>query len=160
MTEKAERPLLLLVDDDPLIVETLSYALDDEFEILSADSRPQALERLRAAPVRPALALVDLGLPPHPHRPDEGFALIGELFAFNPQMRVLVLSGQSGRGNIQHALTLGAVDFVAKPCEAGLLRSRLRHQLGCRSRGAGRVAALGRSNRWAARAAPWPPCAR
>ncbi|MGR8921243.1 MAG: sigma-54-dependent transcriptional regulator, partial [Gammaproteobacteria bacterium] len=61
--------------------------------------------------------------------PEEGFRLIGELFAFNRHMKVLVLSGQSERGNIQHALTLGAVDFVPKPCDAALLKSRLRHQL-------------------------------
>ena len=42
---------------------------------------------------------------------------------------ILVLSGQSDRSNIQHALTLGAVDFVPKPCEADLLRARLNHQL-------------------------------
>ncbi|MEX2480827.1 MAG: sigma-54 dependent transcriptional regulator [Gammaproteobacteria bacterium] len=129
MSEHGARPLLLLVDDDELIVDALVYALDGEFEVLTAASRNEALTILREATDVPALALIDLGLPPHPHRPDQGFALIGELFAFNPQMKVLVLSGQSERGNIQHALTLGAVDFVAKPCDAALLKSRLRHQL-------------------------------
>ena len=55
--------------------------------------------------------------------------MIQELLAFNRRMKILVLSGQSERANIQHALTLGAVDFVPKPCDAELLRSRLRHQL-------------------------------
>ncbi|MCB1746861.1 MAG: sigma-54-dependent Fis family transcriptional regulator [Gammaproteobacteria bacterium] len=129
VTGTGERPLLLLVDDDELIVDALGFALGDEFDLLTAGSRQAAVETLRAAPRQPALALVDLGLPPLPHHPDEGFALIGELFAFNPHMKVLVLSGQNERGNIQHALTLGAVDFVAKPCDAELLRARLRHQL-------------------------------
>ena len=129
MSEPGVRPLLLLVDDDELIVETLVYALDDDFEVITADSRARAVAVLRESATMPVLALVDLGLPPEPHRPDQGFALIGELFAFNPHMKILVLSGQSERGNIQHALTLGAVDFVAKPCDAALLKSRLRHQL-------------------------------
>ena len=130
MSEQASpRPLLLLVDDDALIVETLSFALADEFEVIEADSRASARKRLQGLREIPNLALVDLGLPPTPHTPDEGFALIGELFAFNHAMKVLVLSGQDERGNIQHALTLGAVDFVRKPCDAELLKTRLRHQL-------------------------------
>ncbi|MGE0485205.1 MAG: sigma-54-dependent transcriptional regulator [Gammaproteobacteria bacterium] len=129
MTATTVRPLLLLVDDDELIVDALGFALDEDFDLLTAGSRAAAIEALRSAARPPDLALVDLGLPPAPHHPDEGFALVGELFAFNPHMKVLVLSGQNERGNIQHALTLGAVDFVAKPCDAELLRARLRHQL-------------------------------
>jgi len=74
------------------------------------------------------IALVDLGLPPFPHKPDEGFALIRELITKNPNIKILVLSGQDNDVNIQHALTLGAVDFVAKPADPDLLLSRLQHQ--------------------------------
>ena len=123
------RALLLLVDDDELIVDTLSFVLADEFEVVSAATRPAARALLRNTARAPQLALIDLGLPPAPHAASEGFALIGELFAFNPAMKVLVLSGQDERRNIQHALTLGAVDFVPKPCEPALLRARLKHQL-------------------------------
>jgi len=128
-TPSPQRALLLLVDDDELIVDALGFVLGDEFEILSAANRADARELLRKTKRAPQLALVDLGLPPEPHGPSEGFALIGELFAFNPAMKVLVLSGQDERRNIQHALTLGAVDFVPKPCEPALLRARLNHQL-------------------------------
>lgn len=129
MPEAESLPQLLLVDDDELIVESLEFALSQSFTVVTAANRLAAHAVLRetAAPV--PLALVDLGLPPTPHLPEEGFRLIGELFAFNPQMKVLVLSGQNERSNIQHALTLGAVDFVPKPCDAALLETRLRHQL-------------------------------
>ena len=130
MVEAAtDRALLLLVDDDELIVEALGYVLADDFDIISAPTRAAARQLLQRAARPPQLALIDLGLPPTPHSPAEGFALIEELFAFNRTMKVLVLSGQDERGNIQHALTLGAVDFVAKPCDPQLLRARLRHQL-------------------------------
>ena len=46
----------------------------------------------------------------------------------NPEARVVVLSGQNDQANIQHALTLGAVDFVAKPCDGHVLHGRLSHQ--------------------------------
>jgi len=95
--------------------------------VTTAESRGQALERLNALDSVPSLALIDLGLPPYPHKPEEGFALIRELLSLSPNMKVLVLSGQDNDVNIQHALTVGAVDFIAKPAEPDLLISRLRH---------------------------------
>jgi two-component system nitrogen regulation response regulator GlnG len=123
------RATLLLVDDDELIADTLSFALAADFEVVTATTRMQAREALLRAAQPPSVALVDLGLPPSPHQPHEGFALIEDLLAFDHGLKVLVLSGQDERGNVQHALTLGAVDFVAKPCDPELLRARLRHQL-------------------------------
>lgn len=122
------RPALLLVDDDPLIVESLSLVLQDQYLVYTAESRPACRELIRTLEPVPSLALVDLGLPPLPHNPDEGFQLINELTSYNPSMKILVLSGQSEQENIQHALTLGAVDFVPKPCDMMLLKARLEHQ--------------------------------
>ena len=124
-----ERPGLLLVDDDPLIVESLALALDDDYSVQTAATRDKTKSLLQTAEDQPSVALVDLGLPPTPHAPDEGFALINELLAFNRQIRILVLSGQSERENIQHALTIGAVDFIPKPCDVSLLKARLQHQI-------------------------------
>lgn len=124
-----DRPGLILVDDDPLIAESLSFVLKPQFAVHVAPNRTQAKALMQDLPATPALALVDLGLPPTPHLPDEGFTLIRELLAFKPAMKILVLSGQSKPANIRHALTLGAVDFVPKPCDAELLRARLQHQL-------------------------------
>lgn len=122
-------PQLLLIDDDPLIIESLGFVLQESFEILTAGTRKEAKHLLQKQSMPPSLALVDLGLPPTPHSPEEGFTLISELLAFNPTMKILVLSGQSKRINIQHAMTLGAVDFVPKPCDVHLLKTRLQHQL-------------------------------
>ncbi|MCK4834650.1 MAG: sigma-54-dependent Fis family transcriptional regulator [Gammaproteobacteria bacterium] len=118
---------LLLVDDDPLILEGLGFMLRKQYKMITAESRPQALERVNQADELPSLALIDLGLPPYPHKPDEGFALIRELLSLQPNMKVLVLSGQDNDVNIQHALTIGAVDFIAKPAEPELLLARLQH---------------------------------
>ncbi len=121
----AERPALLIVDDDPLITEALSYFLGRDFLIVSADSRGAAIAALRQSAAPPPLALVDLGLPPYPHRPDEGFALIADLLAHSPEMRIFVLSGQDETSNARHARTLGALEFIAKPAEPAQLRETL-----------------------------------
>ena len=107
---------LLIVDDDPLIREGLAISLGDEFKIYQAESRTAAIAILRKLPHPPQLALVDLGLPPTPHRPDEGFQLVAELLAHAPEIKIFVLSGQSELGNARHARAMGAIDFIAKPC--------------------------------------------
>ena len=73
------KPDLLIVDDDPLISDTLEFVLSRDFHVHAAASRQQARSVLRQLTAPPPLALIDLGLPPSPHRPDEGFQLITEL---------------------------------------------------------------------------------
>jgi DNA-binding NtrC family response regulator len=125
----ARLPSLLIVDDDPLIREALQLSLADSFDVRVAENRASAIGLLREMPDRPQLALVDLGLPPTPHRPDEGFHLIAELLAHSPDIKILVLSGQNEESNARHARTLGACDFVAKPCSPDRIRKLLRDAL-------------------------------
>jgi DNA-binding NtrC family response regulator len=122
-------PALLIVDDDPLIRDSLRLILADEFDIHLAEDRPQAIRLLRDMAAPPQLALVDLGLPPTPHRPEEGFRLITELLAHAPNIKVITLSGQNEESNARHARTLGAIEFVAKPCGPETLRALLRDAL-------------------------------
>ena len=123
------KPDLLIVDDDPLISDTLNFVLATDFTVHVADSRQHARTLLRQLERPPQLALIDLGLPPTPHRPDEGFRLVAELIAHSPEIKIVVLSGQNDETNARHARTLGAVDFVQKPCELDTLKQLLRRAL-------------------------------
>jgi len=125
----AQLPVLIIIDDDPLITDTLHYVLSRYFDVYVAESRAQAKSLLRQLESPPSLALVDLGLPPVPHKPDEGFKMIGELLAHSPTMKILVLSGQNEDVNVKHALAMGAVDFIPKPCEVERLRELLQNAL-------------------------------
>jgi DNA-binding NtrC family response regulator len=118
----AAKPTLLIVDDDPLITDTLAFALGTDYEVLTVDSRQHAIELLRQLPGAPSLALVDLGLPPTPHSPEEGFRLIGDLLAHAPAMKIFVLSGQNDAANARHARALGAWEFIAKPSDPVALK--------------------------------------
>jgi len=124
-----DKPTLLVVDDDPLITDSLAYALGNDFKVMVSGSRRHAVNLVRELDTPPQLALVDLGLPPVPHRPDEGFQLVADLLAHSPEMKILVLSGQNDAANARHARTLGATDFVAKPCNAESLKKLLLHAL-------------------------------
>ena len=116
------KPSLLVVDDDPLITDTLAFALGTDYEVLAVQSRQHAIELLRQLGQAPQLALVDLGLPPTPHSPDEGFRLIADLLAHAPDMKIFVLSGQNEAANARHARALGAWEFIAKPSDPVALK--------------------------------------
>ena len=122
---KSHKPGLLIVDDDPLIVDTLSFVLAADFDVHASSSRETCIAQLRDLPEPPPLALIDLGLPPRPHRPDEGFALIAELLAHSPDMKIFVLSGQNDESNARHARAIGATEFVAKPADPAAIRRLL-----------------------------------
>jgi DNA-binding NtrC family response regulator len=122
LADGAGKPALLLVDDDPLITDTLAFALGPDYEVLAVESREAAIDLVRQLPQAPQLALVDLGLPPTPHAPDEGFRLIGDLLAHSPAMKIFVLSGQHDAANARHARALGAWEFIAKPTDPPTLK--------------------------------------
>jgi DNA-binding NtrC family response regulator len=129
--QPAHKPLprLLVVDDDPLITETLAFALGTDYEVLACDSRGNAIDLVRQLPEAPPLALVDLGLPPTPHAPEEGLQLIADLLAHAPHMKIFVLSGQNDAANARHARALGAWEFIAKPADPAVLRRVLARAL-------------------------------
>jgi len=123
-----KKPRLLLVDDDALIAESLAFALAGDYDVTRAGDRAGAVTALRGGLV-PDLALIDLGLPPVTHLPNEGFKLIGDLLAHAPGVRILVLTGQNEESNARRARALGAVELVPKPCEPAALRKILARAL-------------------------------
>ena len=125
----ALRPVLMIIDDDPLITDTLHFVLSKYFEVCVAESYAQLKSLLQQLESPPALALVDLGLPPSPHTPEEGFKAIAALLAHSPTIKIHVLSGQSDDVNVKRALSLGAVDFIAKPCDVDKLKDMLLNAL-------------------------------
>jgi two-component system nitrogen regulation response regulator GlnG len=131
LTASPSKPELLIVDDDPLIADSLGYFLGRDYLVSTAATRAEAVELLRQGK-SPALALIDLGLPPTPHRPDEGFGLIADILAHAPATRIVVLSGQSDELNARRARALGATEFVAKPADPDYLRQLLRRVLSFR----------------------------
>jgi DNA-binding NtrC family response regulator len=119
------KPSLLVVDDDPLITDTLAFALGAQYTVYTCESRAHAIELLRQLEAPPPLALVDLGLPPAPHAPEEGFRLVADLLAHSPRMKIFVLSGQNDAANARHARALGAWEFIAKPVDPASLARAL-----------------------------------
>lgn len=116
MTDKL-RPLLI-VEDDPALQKQIRWAFD-QYETLPAEDRESALVQLRRH--APPVVTMDLGLPPEPDSPTEGFKLLEQILVAAPDTKVIVLTGQNDRVNALRAVALGAYDFFAKPFEPELL---------------------------------------
>jgi two-component system, NtrC family, response regulator len=106
---------LLVVEDDESIRTQLKYALRDEYALLFAGSRGEALAALREGP--PDLISLDLGLPPSPDTAEEGLQALEEILRLAPGTKVMVVTGNGDRENALRAIRLGAFDYYAKPIE-------------------------------------------
>lgn len=124
-----KKPTLLLVDDDAIITDSLEYVLSEEYDVERASDRSSSFALIDNMVDSPTLALVDLGLPPNTHRPDEGLAVIRKISQKHPSTRVLVLSGQDNKKHLFQAKEDGAVDFISKPCDIAEIKLRLKKQI-------------------------------
>src|ERR1700677_1144490 len=108
-------PKLLIVEDDEEIRIHMKWALGKDYEILLVENRPAAIETFRT--MRPAMVLLDLGLPPQPASPVEGLAALSELLAMDRLAKVIIVSGQGEKEVALQAVGSGAYDFLCKPIE-------------------------------------------
>ncbi|MCK6432976.1 MAG: PEP-CTERM-box response regulator transcription factor [Burkholderiaceae bacterium] len=114
----AANPTLLIVEDDLALQKQIKWSLD-RYDAVTAKDREEALVQFRR--FQPAVVTMDLGLPPDPDSVSEGFRLLEQLLDVDPNVKVIVLTGQNDQANALRAIALGAYDFFAKPFEPELL---------------------------------------
>ncbi len=117
MTSEKARSLLI-VEDDLALQKQIKWSLD-RFDSVTAQDRESALSQLRKS--APAVVTMDLGLPPDADSVSEGFRLLEQIMAFDPDIKVIVLTGQNDQANALRAVAMGAYDFLANPFEPELL---------------------------------------
>ena len=102
-------PVVLVVDDEEGIRETLSGIFEDEgCSVVTANSGEEALDLLKEQ--NPDLILLDIWLPGI-----DGIKILEEIKVLRPDLPVIMISGH---GNIELAVKatrLGAYDFLEKP---------------------------------------------
>ena len=117
-------PKLLIVDDDEEIRTQMKWALAQDYEVLLAEDRASAVEFFKFD--RPAVVLMDLGLPPQPNNPEEGLAAMSELVALDRLVKVVVITGQEEKEVALNAVGAGAYDFLCKPVDTEELKLLLK----------------------------------
>ena len=120
MAPGPNKPKLLIVEDDEGLCSQYRWAFPD-YSLLIAHARPQALTL--AQKEQPAVAIMDLGLPPDPDGVSEGFATLEALARQNPDMKVIVATSHGDRVHALRAIGNGAYDFCEKPADIDLLQT-------------------------------------
>jgi two-component system NtrC family response regulator len=109
---------MLIVEDDLALQKQIKWSLD-RFESVTATDRESALIQLRRH--QPSVVTMDLGLPPDPDSVSEGFKLLEQMLDADPNVKVIVLTGQNQQSHAIRAVALGAYDFLAKPFDPEIL---------------------------------------
>jgi DNA-binding response OmpR family regulator len=127
MTKQAT---LLVVDDVPDNIDVLVGLLQDEYKVRAARSGETALKMLtttvKAGQPLPDLILLDVMMPEM-----DGFEVCRRLKA-TPELAVIpviFLSAADDAQNVVNGLELGAVDYVTKPANPTVLKTRVRTHL-------------------------------
>ncbi|MFT4558434.1 MAG: response regulator [Planctomycetales bacterium] len=113
---------ILIVEDEPSLVEVLSYNLEKEgFEVLTANNGRDGLERARSA--LPDLVILDLMLPLI-----DGLQVCAQLRgdAKTQNIRILMLTARSEETDEVVGFNVGADDYVTKPFKVRPLIHRIK----------------------------------
>ncbi len=113
---------ILLVDDDSLVLHATKCLLNEHgYQVETVASGEQAVEQVRIKPNYYAIAIVDYQM-----QSKNGGVTAQELLALNPNMYVLVYSGDYSREAMRATWQAGAVGFIEKQCSAEILLETVR----------------------------------
>ena len=122
---ETEFPLVLIVDDDPMVRFLAGEALRTRgFRLVETDNGEEALRLMQE--LGPDLILLDVMMPGI-----DGFTTCSRLRVLpkGQHIPVLMMTGLEDAASIQHAYQVGATDFITKPINFGLLEFRLEYMM-------------------------------
>ena len=120
MADNSQNLKVLVVDDEPNIVERLTVSLKFQgFEVETANSGPAAIELAHSW--KPDAYILDVMMPEM-----DGFELLSKLRAEGLDAPVLFLTAKDAVEDRIHGLTIGADDYVTKPFSLEEVITRLR----------------------------------
>lgn len=123
---KNGRPLVLVADDDPDILQLVALRLERSgYEVMAAGDGEQALNA--AMERAPDLALLDVMMPKL-----DGYQVTERLreHAATKHMPVILLTARVQEADITRGMEAGADDYVKKPFSTQELRERVQAVLG------------------------------
>ena len=123
VTDDSDRLRVLVVDDEPGIIDVVSMALRHHgFDVSAVDTGARALAQVRDW--RPHAMVLDVMLPDM-----EGFEVARRLSAQRAEIPILFLSARDNTSDKVRGLTTGGDDYVTKPFSLEELIARLRNIL-------------------------------
>jgi putative two-component system response regulator len=116
------RPVVLCIDDSPDLLALMAKALGEDYEVVTIDDPADGIKRAFEEP-RPDLILLDIEMPQV-----NGFEVCRALKSetLTAEIPVIFLTGKSEAQAQVEGFDAGAVDYIAKPINAAVLRARVR----------------------------------
>lgn len=104
---------VLVVDDHESIRKQLYWALEENYRVLQASSRAEALALVEKEPID--VVLSDLRMPPSEQDISEGLGILEFVRKFNPLLPVIIITGDEDRETALQVVHRGAYDLFYKP---------------------------------------------
>lgn len=116
-------PKVLIVDDDPAIVDILYGSLKGEgYQVFSANSGEYAVDQVRRE--KPDVVLLDIKMPGM-----DGLEVLRCIREFNKESIVIIMTGYGVIESVIEAIKEGAYDYLSKPFDLRELRSLIKRAL-------------------------------
>lgn len=113
-----ELPLLLLIDDEMGVRESLKMVFGRTCRLLEADNIDVAISQVETA--RPDVVLLDVLMPKA-----DGIEVLRRIKEIHPGCAVIMLTGVNSQQLAAKAMEFGAFDFVGKPFDVVDLREKV-----------------------------------
>lgn len=125
LKNKKHERYILVVDDNAINRKILFKILQDDYIIIEAENGKQALDLISERKINFSAIILDLVMPVM-----DGYQFLTELKSTSfSDIPVVVTTGNAYQINESKAFDLGAWDFVGKPYNANILKSRLKNAI-------------------------------
>ncbi len=112
------QPILLIVDDEAGVRESIRLIFSKEFRVCEARSGEQAVSRVRED--RPEVILLDILMPG-----TDGLDTLRQIKAIHPEGQVIMLTALNTARSAFTARETGAFDYITKPFDVNEMRLRV-----------------------------------
>lgn len=104
-------PVVLVVDDEPIVLETFKAILDGQFKVLTAGSGKEALEKIAKESI--SLVFLDIIMPDM-----DGMQILRRIKEYDENPSVIMATATDSARIAVEAIQLGACNYITKPFDA------------------------------------------
>ncbi len=127
MSDASDKPIVLVIDDDPLQLRLYGVLLGKHYRVQTASRGVEAINILEGLKEKGEIdrvraILLDIMMPNI-----DGFKLLQHLRQSYPQAPVIMCSAMNQREHVLRAMGLGASDYLLKPFRRQALLDKLAH---------------------------------
>ena len=116
------RPTVLVVDDEPAILEAFQVILEDSFNVLLAHNRSEAIAFIENE--TPGLVFLDVPIPG-----TDGMDMLREIRKRKPNIKVIIQTAYPDMDSALESIALGASEYITKPFGAQEVQNALENVL-------------------------------